>query len=356
MAIDPALTATFQAGPRSFLKNHLLAVRGLAISETLPGGTARPQLPTSHTAPLPGGVDDKDREHRNYKIATPIIMGGGIECNTQYDGYTKGRTRQQLYSLRIAPLVAGNPPPGMFPIYYLPYSDDLAYTMQLDSGPGKPSFFCTEAINGCSFQVGGSVLRPIVTHANVQGTALTQEVKAQFLEFFLETPRRAAELVAGSAIAARLQRFSKSSVAQVSEASIVKYGQAATSEFNTQVQRVIGRTEGTEVFTTTEGGQRVTYEAQTLFTEMNGKPLDPTGGEVAVIGANPSGSQWLFFWSMYLPVKINVLYYRRKPNGGREFANSVVTYDFVPLVSGRFLWPDWAAGTPYSVREGHLGR
>jgi hypothetical protein len=356
MAIDPALTAAFQATPRAFMKNHLLAARGMGIPETTPTGP-RPQFPASPTAPLPHGVvDDKDRADRNYRLTAPIIMGGGIEHNSQYDGYTKGRTRLQLHSLRIAPLVNGVPPAGMFPIYYLPYADDLAYTMQLDSGPGLPRLFCTEAINGCSFQVAGDVRRPIVTHANVQGTTLTQEVKAGFLEFFLDTPRRAGELAPGSAIAARLQRFNKSSTAQVSDASVVKYGAEGQAEFNAQVTQATRRTAGTEVFTTMESGRLVTYEAETIFTEMNGKPLDPTGGEVAVIGYNPNGVQWLFFWSMYVPVKSNVMYYRRKPTGGREFAHTMATYDFVPLVSGRFLWPDWAAGTPYSVREGHLGR
>jgi hypothetical protein len=359
MAIDPGLTALFQAQPRQFMKDNLLAVRGFGIAEEPIGDDnkshKRPRFPELPTAPAPIG---SDRAEKSYAIPKAIIMAGGIENNTQYNGYTNGHTSKQLKSLRISPLVSGNPPAGMFSMYFLPYADNMSYTIQLDSAPTSPRFFCTEAINGCTFQVGGTIDKPVVTHANVQGIDLTQEVKAQFLEFFLEPPRVGAERKANSVIAARLQRFSPSSRATVNPASVVEYGASATASFDAAVNRVVGRSGGVSTFTRTVNGVRETIVMNTVLTEMNGKPLDPTGGEVAVIGVNPSGHAWRFFWSMYLPVKITTMYYKTGTGTGgrgRTLIDTVVLYDFIPLVSGRFLWPDWNAGTPYSIRNGHLG-
>lgn len=354
MAIDPGLTALFQAQPRQFMKNNLIAVRGMNIPEQpmVDGAhTSRPRFPAMPGAPAP---DASDRTGKNYAITQPIIMGGGIEKNTQYNGYTNGRTSQQLNSLRIAPLAAGNPPAGMFPIYFLPYADNLSYTMQLESGPTSPRYFCTEAINGCTFQVAGTMDKPVVTHANVQGVDLTQEVKAQFLEFFLEPARVGAGRRANSIIAARLQRFPSSRGATVSPASVVEYGAGASAVFDTALNHIIGRGPGPQRITRNVNGAPVTLEINTVVTEMNGRPLDATGGEVAVIGHNPTGHRWLFFWSMYLPVKITTLYYQVNAGGARSLIDTIIQWDFIPLISGRFLWPDWYAGTPYSFRSGRL--
>jgi len=359
LAIDPALTALFRAQPRQFMKNNLLAVRGFGINEQLLDAnlkaTKRPTFPAMPDSLAP---DASDRSEKNYAISQPVIMAGGIERNTQFNPLTNGKTSLQLNSLVIKPLAQGQPPQDMFSMYFLPYADNMSYTMQLDSSPNSPRFFCTEAINGCTFQVAGTMDKPVVTHANVQGMDLTQDVKAQFLEFFLEPARVGATRRANSVIAARLQRFSPSSRAVVDPASVVQYGDAATQSFDAAVLRAIGRSGGVETFTRTVNGVRTTFEANTILTEMNGRPLDPTGGEVAVIGFNPSGRRWLFIWSMYLPVKITTLYYRvggSPGGGGRTLVDTVVLYDFLPLVSGRFLWPDWQAGTPYSIRNGHLG-
>ena len=356
MAIDPVLTNAFKVGPRQFMKNHLLAIRGFGIQETTrtPEGreVSRPRFPVMPNSPAP---DDSGRTEKNYALTTPVIMSGGIEKNTQYDGYTKGKTRLQLNSLRIKPITGGAVADPEFKLYFLPYSDNMAYTMQLDSAPDSPRFFCTEAINGCTFQVGGAVDKPVVTHANVQGVDLTQEVKAQFLEFFLEPARVGASRRANSVIAARLQRFSPSSRAVVDPASVVEYGSSATNEFNAAINRVIGRSSGVQRWTRRENGVPVTFEANTVLTEMNGRPLDVTGGEVAVIGDNPTGRMWRFFWSMYVPLKVTTMYYRVGAHGGRSLVESMEGYEFIPVVSGRFLWPDWNAGTPLSIRAGHLG-
>ncbi len=355
MAIDPALTAAFQGQPRPFMQNHVMAVIGLQINEKILNEAGkevkRPTFPTAHGAAAPTVADAESRTERNYALKQAIILAGGIERNTQFKGHHTGTP---LNALRVAPLVSGAPPPGMFPIYYLPYSNNLAYTMQLDSAPTSPRFFCTDAINGCSFQVGGTVDKPVVTHANVQGMDLSQDEKAQFLEFFLEPARQGSTRRANSIIAARLQRFAPSTQATINPASVVQYGSAATAGLN-GVNRVIGRPTGVETFTRVVNGNPVRYEVSTVISAMDGSPMDATGGEVAVIGWNPSGRAWRFFWSMYVPAKVTSLYYEVGATGGRKAFDSISSYDLIPLVSGRFLWPDWHAGTPYSIRNGHLG-
>ena len=355
MPIDPALTAAFQLQPRAFMKNHVMAVIGLQVSETLRDDAnkevKRPTFPARPSAPVPGVADTEGRAGRNYALKQPIILAGGIERITQIKGHQIGTP---LNALRISPLNSGAPPAGMFSIYYLPYANNLAYTMQLDSAPTSPRFFCTDAINGCTFQVAGTMDKPVVTHANVQGMDLSQNEKAQFLEFFLEPACEGATRRANSVIAARLQRFSPSTGASVNPASVVTYGSAATTAYS-GVNRVVGRSTGVETFTRIVRGTAVKYEVNTTISAMDGSPMDATGGEVAVIGCNPSGNAWRFFWSMYVPAKVTSLYYEVGAGASRKFVDSVSSYDLVPLVSGRFLWPDWNAGTPYSIRNGHLG-
>ena len=121
--------------------------------------------------------------------------------------------------------------------------------------------------------------------------------------------------------------------------------------------RTFGRPAGTETFM----HKGITYESKTYITDIQGKPLEPTGGEVAVVGANPRGNLWAFWWSMYLPAKFCSMYYEITPGSGgrnrvRTLVDSIIRYDFIPIVNGRFLWPDWYAGTPYSTRLGNLGR
>ena len=119
MAIDPVLTASFQADAYKFMLNNLVAVRGLTVSETLETddgkSVKRPTFPNLPTSPAPVETDQQGRAGKNYAIKDPIILSAGIERDARYDTITDGKTSRQLYNLRIFPPNTG----GAFPIYYL---------------------------------------------------------------------------------------------------------------------------------------------------------------------------------------------------------------------------------------------
>jgi hypothetical protein len=346
---DPALTQDFTANKLAFLQTHMLYISGGAPSDEdmarriaisgytprreLPAVQLRPGEPTPNVTNHPADVWAGELSQEHFVRRTPKKLGFGIDADSKFFPNAVGVVNKTYKVSFAAP--PANPSATAPNAYYLPYQPKKTFTMALGA---ECDFFFTDAINGCSFQVGGARTAPVVTHANVQGV-FNDVMKREFLHQMLELARRAAEVRGGGALpTSRLQRFEPTNNALAApNLNIAEYGTLANTA---GVPTAIG---GYRPGKTTIQSQGVTYEVITKFTDPSGAVLDPSGGEVAVIGFRDGGGAWTFYWQMYLPVKITVDYYRVFPaaRGGRsiDYAHTITTRTNHPIVQVRQLWP-----------------
>ena len=346
---DPALTQDFTTNKHAFLQTHMLAIGGGAPSDEdrarrivisgytpsreLPAIQLRPGEPTPNVTNHPADVWADDLSSEHYVRGTPKKLGFGIDAYSKFFPTAVGVVNKTYKVGFSAP--HANPSATSPNAYYLPYQPKKTFTMALGA---ECDFFFTDAINGCSFQVGGTRSAPVVTHANVQGV-FNDVMKREFLHQMLELARQAAEVRGGGALpTSRLQRFEPTNSAlAVPNLNIAEYGTLAD---NAGVPTAIGAYQPGKRAIQSQG---ITYEVITKFTGPGGQELDPSGGEVAVIGFRDAGNAWTFYWQMYLPIKITADYYRVLPaaRGGRsiDYVHTVTVRTNHPIVQVRQLWP-----------------
>lgn len=350
---DNGLMQNFTANVPTFLNQHLLTILGGAPTDTdrshlnfrtgyvppvnEPDVLLRPgELVGRNPAPpsTPATMWANELSQQIYKMAGPKRLAFCIDDkSTKF--FRDGRPpRTKLYGISFDdPAKANNQ--GYASCYYLPYRPKDCYSMILDNGA---DYFFTDAINGCSFQVTGTRDAPEVSHANIQGV-FNDRLKRAFLHHMLEPARREAMNRGANITTSRLQRFESSQLATgIANLATTDYGLTANQQMPNQIG---GYTKGRSEIQY----QGIPYQVVTRFLDPSGNDdVDPSGGEVSVIGVRDTNqNQWTFYWQMYVPLIVRTDYYRLNRVGGRNQIGakelSVDYKDHYVVDQGTQLWP-----------------